>query len=170
MRIRFILACLCALLLTGTACGGDETRGLGAQPTALPATSARPAGTATSQSSSAVSGDATGPLPQLKLQRVSAITFKNMTGMYEVPGIAGRFLVLEKSGRIQSFDIANLERTVQILMDIEDRVDDSASELGLLGLAFAPDFATSRAFYVNYTAGSPLRTVVSRFTADAGLV
>jgi glucose/arabinose dehydrogenase len=110
-------------------------------------------------------------LPQVNLQRVAnPLTFKNMTGMYEIPGTPGRFLVLEKPGRVIAVELARPAETMMVPLDIQDRVDDSASELGLLGLAFAPDFATSRAFYVNYTAGSPLRTVVSRFTADAGLV
>jgi glucose/arabinose dehydrogenase len=93
--------------------------------------------------------------------------FRNMTGMYEVPGQAGRFIVLEKPGRLMSFETARPGNANTVVMDIQDRVDDSSTELGLLGLAFAPDFATSRAFYINYTAGGPLRTVVSRFTLNA---
>ena len=107
------------------------------------ASSPQPAGTATSQSSSAVLGDATGPLPQVKLQRVAnPLTFKNMTGMYEIPGTPGRFVVLEKSGRVIAIEPARPAETMMVPLDIQDRVDDSASELGLLGLAFAPDFAT----------------------------
>jgi glucose/arabinose dehydrogenase len=53
-------------------------------------------------------------------------------------------------------------------MDISDRVSRSGSEEGLLGFALAPDFATSRAFYVYYAARpGERRTVVSRFTANA---
>jgi glucose/arabinose dehydrogenase len=45
-------------------------------------------------------------------------------------------------------------------------VDDSGNEMGLLGFAFAPDFRQSGTFYVNYTAGNPRRTVISRFSSD----
>jgi glucose/arabinose dehydrogenase len=169
MRVRLVAAVLFAVLLS--ACGGDGDDRPGVQPTAPLASSPRPAGTATSQSSSAVAGDATGPLPQVKLERVAGpLTFKNMTGMYEIPGTPGRFLVLEKPGRVLAVEVARPAETMMVPLDIQDRVDDSSTELGLLGLAFAPDFATSRVFYVNYTAGGPLRTVVSRFRADTGLV
>ena len=43
----------------------------------------------------------------------------------------------------------------------------SGGEQGLLGLAFAPDYATSRRVYVNFTNPSG-HTVVARFLRDAG--
>ncbi|MEE9217031.1 MAG: PQQ-dependent sugar dehydrogenase [Anaerolineales bacterium] len=52
-------------------------------------------------------------------------------------------------------------------LDIRDRVNSSAFEQGLLGLAFDPDFARTGHFYVNYTnAGGD--TIISRFTAALG--
>lgn len=50
-------------------------------------------------------------------------------------------------------------------LDIRDRVNSSANEQGLLGLAFHPDFAANGFFYVNYT-GSGGDTFVSRFQAN----
>lgn len=50
-------------------------------------------------------------------------------------------------------------------LDIRDRVNSSANEQGLLGLAFHPDFAANGFFYVNYT-GSGGDTIVSRFQAN----
>src|SRR5262245_13682251 len=133
MRSRiFVLLLLGALL---TACGSDG-KSTPAPPLASPP---RPAdGGSTAQASSTT---ATGPLPQIKLERVGGnLTFKNMTGMYEVPGQAGRFVVLEKPGRVIAFEAARPAETYMVVLDIQDRVDDSSSELGLLGLAFAPDF------------------------------
>src|SRR5690606_19753221 len=52
-------------------------------------------------------------------------------------------------------------------LDIDARVT-SGGETGLLGLAFDPDFASNGYFYVNYTAASPLRTLISRFSVSAG--
>jgi glucose/arabinose dehydrogenase len=167
MAIRIFAAVLLVSLLSACGGGGDSKPIL--QPTASAPASSPQGTTPTSQSSSAVSGDATGPLPQVKLQRVGNLAFKNMTGMYEVPGVSGRFIVLEKPGRLMTYDGSDPSKAATVFMDIEDRVDDSSSELGLLGLAFAPDFITSRSFYVNYTAGSPLRTIVSRFTANPGI-
>jgi glucose/arabinose dehydrogenase len=75
-----------------------------------------------------------------------------------------RLFVVERQGKIRIWDGAQLLEPA--FLDIEDRVD-TAGEGGLLGLAFAPDYATSGAFYVYYTAdGSPLESRISRFRAD----
>jgi glucose/arabinose dehydrogenase len=73
---------------------------------------------------------------------------------------SGRLFVLERAGRIKVF--AEPDSDGRVFLDIEDRVDDSGPEQGLLGLAFAPDYAASGLFYVNYTdnAGD---TVVARY-------
>jgi glucose/arabinose dehydrogenase len=47
-------------------------------------------------------------------------------------------------------------------LNIEDRVNDSSNEMGLLGLAFHPDYAQNGYFYVNYT-GDGGDTFLSRF-------
>lgn len=49
-----------------------------------------------------------------------------------------------------------------VFLNIREQVR-SGGELGLLGLAFHPDYKTNGYFFVNYTADNPLRTVVSRF-------
>jgi len=51
-------------------------------------------------------------------------------------------------------------------LDIRDRVNDNASERGLLGLAFHPDYIENGSFFVNYT-GQDGETVVSRFQASS---
>jgi glucose/arabinose dehydrogenase len=51
-------------------------------------------------------------------------------------------------------------------LDIEDLVNDSGNEQGLLGLAFHPNYRTNGYFYVNYTASNPNRTVISRFSVS----
>jgi glucose/arabinose dehydrogenase len=50
-------------------------------------------------------------------------------------------------------------------LDITDRVNDSGSERGLLGLAFHPDYADNGLFYVNYT-GQGGDTYVSSFSVS----
>jgi glucose/arabinose dehydrogenase len=71
-----------------------------------------------------------------------------------------RMFVVERAGRIKVF--AQPNSNGQLFLDIEDRVDHSGPEQGLLGLAFAPDYKTSGSFYVNYTdnAGD---TVIARY-------
>ena len=79
---------------------------------------------------------------------------------------SGRAFVVEQGGIILTFDSAATTSTVDTFLDIRDRVNKSGWEEGLLGLAFHPQFESNGFFYVNYTAASPRRTVISRFTAS----
>ncbi|WP_158857705.1 PQQ-dependent sugar dehydrogenase [Lunatibacter salilacus] len=78
-----------------------------------------------------------------------------------------RFFVVEQRGVISvvSGDLQNPEKGV--FLDIESQVRDQGNEEGLLGLAFHPDFENNGYFFVNYTASSPNRTVISRFQVSA---
>ena len=49
-------------------------------------------------------------------------------------------------------------------LDISDRVSDVGNEEGLLGLAFDPNYLTNGFFYIYYSASSPRRSVISRFS------
>ena len=76
---------------------------------------------------------------------------------------SGRLYVVEQQGQIQVFE-NDVKRQTPFL-DIRERVE-CCYERGLLGIAFPPDFASSRHVYVNYTTTSPgsLHTHVSRFS------
>ncbi|NDL67475.1 PQQ-dependent sugar dehydrogenase [Clostridiales bacterium F-3ap] len=75
---------------------------------------------------------------------------------------SGRIFVVEKQGVI--FVLPGPGAGVgEMFLDLRSRVDDSGSEMGLLGLAFHPEFSRNGFLYVNYTEAS--RTVVARFTA-----
>jgi glucose/arabinose dehydrogenase len=80
-----------------------------------------------------------------------------------------RLFVVQRGGLIRIWDGDELLEPP--FLDITDEVN-AAGEGGLLSVAFAPDYATSRAFYVYYTAdgesGSPLQSRISRFRASAG--
>ncbi|MCH8568189.1 MAG: PQQ-dependent sugar dehydrogenase [Balneolales bacterium] len=73
--------------------------------------------------------------------------------------------LLSQPGQIYRLDIAAESPQAEVWLDISGRLI-SGGERGLLGLAFHPEFEQNGRFYVNYTASSPLRTVISRFTAD----
>ena len=77
-----------------------------------------------------------------------------------------RLFAVEQSGRIKVFQNSSSVTTSKIFLDITDRVS-SGGEMGLLGLAFHPDYADSGYFYVNYTAANPRRTIVSRFSVTS---
>ncbi len=67
--------------------------------------------------------------------------------------------VVEKPGRIRV--VKNGVLRSQIFLDLTNVINDDG-ERGLLGLAFPPDYASSRRFYVNFTNLSG-HTVVARF-------
>ena len=77
---------------------------------------------------------------------------------------SGRLFVVNKPGTIEI--IANGVKSASPYLDITDRVGSDGSEQGLLGLAFAPDYARSGLFYVDYTDRDG-NTVVSRFTVTS---
>lgn len=73
---------------------------------------------------------------------------------------SGRLFVVEKIGHIHILEDGLLVDTP--FLNIEDRVNDSSNEMGLLGLALHPGYAQNGYFYVNYT-GSGGDTFISRF-------
>jgi glucose/arabinose dehydrogenase len=79
-----------------------------------------------------------------------------------------RLFFTEKSGYIYIIDNDTIVPTPYL--DITDRVyTDSASEEGLLGLAFHPDYADNGYFFVNYTTliSGTVHTRISRFSVSA---
>ena len=79
---------------------------------------------------------------------------------------SGRLFVIEKLGRIRI--IENGELSPDPFLDITDRVNDDSNEMGLLGLAFHPNFSQNGYFFVNYT-GEGGDTFLSRFQADGNV-
>jgi glucose/arabinose dehydrogenase len=79
-----------------------------------------------------------------------------------------RLFVVEQRGVISVFNNDQAANTKTAFLDISGRVNDQGNEEGLLGLAFHPQFAENGFFYVNYTAASPRRTVISRFRVSSG--
>jgi glucose/arabinose dehydrogenase len=62
-----------------------------------------------------------------------------------------RLFVCERAGRIVEFGADGATRS-RTYLDIRGSVESAGQEQGLLGLAFPPDFATRRVFFVYYTA------------------
>ncbi len=76
---------------------------------------------------------------------------------------SNRLFIIEKQGKIRVLE--NNQLLDAPLLDITDRVNDSRNEMGLLGLAFHPDYKQNGFFYVNYT-GEGGNTRISRFYAN----
>ena len=76
---------------------------------------------------------------------------------------SGRLFIIEKYGVIRILKDGLVLQ--QPFLNIEDRVNDTSNEMGLLGFAFHPDFEQNGYFYVNYT-GAGGHTRISRFQAS----
>lgn len=96
------------------------------------------------------------------------LVFSRPVFLTHSPDGSNRIFVVEQRGVIQVFPNDSTASETEPFLDIRDRVNDGASEMGLLGLAFHPDFASNGFLYVNYTTTSngPRRSIVSRFTAS----
>ena len=81
-------------------------------------------------------------------------------GMTNAGDGSGRLFVLEKVGRVRVISDGQLLPVP--FLDISREVGSDASERGLLGLAFHPDYATNGFFFVYYT-NRQGNTVVARF-------
>lgn len=76
----------------------------------------------------------------------------------------GRLFIATRDGRIQ---ISLPDGTIQpdLLLDIRDRVYDDGNEMGLVGLATHPHYATNGYIYVHYneTIGDDYYSVIARY-------
>ena len=88
--------------------------------------------------------------------------FARALGLEATPD--GRLFVLEQRGVI--WVIQDGVVLPDPFLDIRDRVESSAFEQGLLGLAFHPQFLTNGFFYTNYTRFGG-DTVIARFSVSA---
>jgi glucose/arabinose dehydrogenase len=94
------------------------------------------------------------------------LTFSSALDLQNAGDGSNRLFAVERSGIIKVFPNQSNVSTTKTFLNITDRVT-SGGETGLLGLAFHPDYETNGYFYVNYTAPSPLRTVISRFSVSS---
>jgi glucose/arabinose dehydrogenase len=78
---------------------------------------------------------------------------------------SGRLFIVERGGHIRILQNGLLLPTP--FLDIQDRVNISGVEQGLLGLVFHPDYASNGEFFVNYIDLNG-DTVIARFHVSAG--
>ena len=127
-----------ALLLFGTCsalgCGGDSAVD---GPTPVPSPTA----------ASCAAGTPVSGIPALQ-GRLVVSGLRSPLDLQSVPGDSERLYVVEQGGRIRVVRGGQLQATP--FLDIAGRLS-SGGERGLLGLAFHPQFATNRRFFVNYT-------------------
>lgn len=92
--------------------------------------------------------------------------FRNPVALADPGDGTGRLFVVEKAGTIRLIRDGRIVQ--QPFLDVTARVESAASERGLLGLAFHPEFPDRNEFVVAYTAREPLgRVTYSRFRVSA---
>jgi uncharacterized repeat protein (TIGR03806 family) len=160
--IRAIVGLGIAALLEG--CGGSSSSGSSLAPPRPPLTGgldARPA------NATCIAPSRNGAGTSIALERVFAdLAFEQPLAMLQAPGDDSRWFVLEKPGRVRVFE--NQPNVSAFDADFISLTVNDASEGGLLGMAFDPDFATNGQVFLSWTEGPPLVSVVARFTSTNG--
>jgi glucose/arabinose dehydrogenase len=108
-------------------------------------------------------------LAQLQLQEAFPdLVFTNPVDLQFPNDGTNRLFVVEQKGIIKVFQNSSSASDVKVFLDITDRVGSESDEMGLLGLAFHPDYKNNGYFYVNYNITSPARmTRISRFKVSS---
>jgi glucose/arabinose dehydrogenase len=112
----------------------------------------------------AVPGAQSLPNPENTVWREIASGLDRPTDITSPGDGSGRVFVLEQVGRIRIIQNGQLIPTPYL--DISDIVGSNASERGLLGLAFHPNYAENGFFFVNYTDRDG-NTRIARFSVSA---
>ncbi|MHC4831752.1 MAG: PQQ-dependent sugar dehydrogenase [Planctomycetota bacterium] len=155
---------LFAAIACAPACGGGGGSGSGSESNPTPTgggidarqrpSLAFPTGTAT-------------PMPVTPTRAFRNLSFSTPVFLTSALDTTDRIFVVEKGGRIKVFpnDPGAVAGDVTVFLDISSRVLNSG-EMGLLGLAFPPGYATKQQFYVHYITdpGTGRTSRISRFT------
>ncbi|WP_331345622.1 PQQ-dependent sugar dehydrogenase [Cellvibrio sp. UBA7661] len=176
-------------LLLLISCGGGGSSGgktspSSANPSASLAASSAVASTINSSSASVVSGLLqrpsnttciapapvhTGTAGDLQWQAAfpSLPNIQSATNIIQIPGDDNYWYATRQSGRVVRFANNPAANALTEVLNIEDRVDFSGGETGLLGIAFHPQFASKPYVYFNYIGrnnNNNQETRISRFT------
>lgn len=98
-----------------------------------------------------------------------ALTFDIPIHMAQPPGQPDTWWLADKRGRIWRFADDDATTTAELVVDLRDRVSSGASETGLLGFAFHPQFAENGRVFLSYTTqDGGLLSVVSALQSPDG--
>ena len=103
----------------------------------------------------------------IQLQQVfQSVALNQPVAMLQAPGDDSRWYVVQKGGTVRVFaNAANPTASTFISLTV-----NSGGEGGLLGMAFHPQWATNRYVYLSFTEGSPMVSVVARYTMSANFM
>jgi glucose/arabinose dehydrogenase len=154
MSVSMARLAVLPVLVFALSCEAQDGSGPTTQP-AAPATGTR------------ASADA-GALPLIRLEPAYAgLEFRRPIFVTPAPDATAGLFVAEQYGRVLVFEDRPDVSETTVFLDLTDRVSMRHNEEGLLSLVFHPDYATNGQFFVYYTAKSPRRSVLSRFTVSS---
>lgn len=106
--------------------------------------------------------------PQYSLQQAFPnLSFSNPVDLQNPGDGTDRIFIVEQAGIISVFENNPDASIKKKFLDITDSVS-SGGEMGLLGLAFHPNYENNGYFYVNYTKALPIRrTLIVRFKVSS---
>src|SRR5262249_21174616 len=96
------------------------------------------------------------------------LSFAAPIAMKQAPGEPNNWYVVEQRGTIQRFSTTNPVKTQWA--DLQNIVNESSSEAGLLGMAFHPNYATNARVFLSYTGdgANPFQSHISEFHVNGG--
>jgi glucose/arabinose dehydrogenase len=94
------------------------------------------------------------------------LTFNSPVAMLQAPNDPSRWFVVEQRGVVRAFSSSNNATTTSsVFVDISSRVTfPPQTELGLLGMAFHPQFPITPSVYLFYSTNDPKLGLVSRIS------
>lgn len=154
-----------ALMLMMTAC----REGRGAMPAEPSVTAAPPAAPSAAATSAPATPQAPAPGAYRAVPAVPAARFDRMVGLFPFPDDPSHAALLRQHAGVIYRVSMTSDVEPSVFLDLGGLLIDSPrNEEGLLGFAFAPDYASSGRFFVYYTAGGPRRSVIARYEARGG--
>lgn len=118
----------------------------------------------------ALTASALSAAPPADLALTQITDLPNVVALRQPGDGTARLFLVQQPGIIRVFDQKTGTLLTTPFLDIQDLVDDTGNEQGLLGLAFHPDYENNGYFYVNYTRdpGPGLdRTAIVRFRVSS---
>lgn len=102
----------------------------------------------------------------ISLSRFTSLSFTTPVALLQAPNDSARWFVVQQDGIVQQFSGTD-PTSSSTFIDISAEVRDGG-EMGLLGMAFHPDYPTDNRVFLSYTQGNPLVSRISAFTSSDG--
>lgn len=120
-----------------------------------------------------LAGDAPSSTVSIALERAyPSLSFSSPILMLQEPASSARWYVVEQGGRVYKFDNQQNIATASVFINVTSAISGaSGGEMGLLGMAFHPNWPTNPRAYLSYTAlnsGQLVSRIVEYQSQDGG--